>query len=155
VRGAVFNKTSREIKRMTQMVDMVQLRKFTPGRAAFAAKSVRALTTSGEETIATEAARVSEAAQAALEKRRAFRTTQATTTSARGGGKAAELDNQVDRVVSAIHGNTQAFVRAMGEDAPEAAQAKALLAELFPRGAVDMSRQQRTRCGSRSPGSSS
>lgn len=123
---------------MTQMVELVQLRKFTPGRAAFAAKSVIALTRKGEEPIAAEAVSVQQSAQTALEKRRAFRTTQASATAARGGGKAAALDNQVDRLVSAIHTNTQSFLRALEDSAPEAAQAKEVLVELFPRGAADI-----------------
>jgi hypothetical protein len=124
---------------MTQIADLLQIRRFTSGRAAFAAKSVRDLAKQGKEAdIEKDAQAVIDSAQAALGKRREWAKGRAETSGARGGGKAIELDNRLDRLVSAIHNNAQAFARSLEGDAPEAKQANELLSNLFPRGVADI-----------------
>lgn len=124
---------------MTRLADMVQLRKFTSGRAAFAARQVAALAkTGGEADLEAEALSVIDSTQTALSQRREWAKGVSAATGARAGGKAVELDNRVDRLVSAIYNNAHSFVRSMDDDAPEVSQAKELIAELFPRGVADI-----------------
>jgi hypothetical protein len=124
---------------MTQVADLVQIRKLTPGRAAFAARLVRDLVhDGGEQEIAAEANQLITSAHAALTKRRAWAKGRAAASAARAGGKAVELDNQIDRLVSAIYNNAQSFLRSMNEKEPEAVKAQELVSELFPRGAIDI-----------------
>ncbi len=124
---------------MTQVADLLQMRRFTSGRAAFAAKSVRDLAKKGQEAdIEKDAQAVIDSAQTALGMRREWAKGLAEASGARGGGKAIELDNRLDRLVSAIYNNTHGFVRSLSADAPEAKQANELLSNLFPRGVADI-----------------
>jgi hypothetical protein len=124
---------------MTQIADLLQMRRFTSGRAAFAAKLVRDLARARkEEDIEEDSQEVIDSAQTALGKRREWAKGLAEASGARGGGKALELDNRLDRLVSAIYNNAHGFVRSLEPDAPEAKQANELLSNLFPRGVADI-----------------
>lgn len=127
---------------MTQVADLVDLRKFTPGRAAFAAKAVRIVASeAGDREVAEEAAEVASAGLEALALRRRWATRKLTAVAARGGGKAAELDNQLDRLIAALHETPRHFVRALPEDAPEAKLGHELITKLFPGGVAAITNQ--------------
>lgn len=128
---------------MTRIADLVRISTFTPGRAAFAAKRVRALIQGeGERGLASEADRLVACAEEAIIQRRNWVQKRAAAARTRRGQRLLALHKRIVRLVSAIHTNAQSFVRSTDESEPDAGEASHLLNDLFPRGPSDIVRQE-------------
>ena len=113
--------------------DLINVYRFSTGRRFYAVGQVRDVAAAlGDERIARRAEEALEHDRGTLEKERLWKVAKKEKSS--GRGRAVELDNRLDRVLSGMHASVSALKAALARESDLAKRCDAFLTSTFPQG---------------------